>query len=420
MQANFDQVVARQRIREIAAQMALSSDVYQTPSAISSGYHDVDRASPFNAFPSSPQSPAYRDNDYAPHTSQRVSSDLKSSSFEDLDLLPLEEKGDQPTSSVISPVFEEARPPLSADSPSVELPSTPESQPLEPPVMRHIIFLATTRSGGVAPFGRTQPNLDGQGLRYGIGRFTQVSGQLGRLLQLFQERDRESFAQIFGPDSAFPEADPEALLRVTNAPDGTPGIADHEQPRLQSVGGRPLWDPAWIQRFKAAAQHTPFQDMQFRLVAESYLLPLLPFARNLGLATERGLAILSERAIQLGVERARAFVIAAAGPINTDALRHAALQQVAVDPNQATLADFQTAEGVEEPSGQFGPLTHAALVAAVRRKSGDSLALISTEMMLDQIVQAATQSELPGLVSEIRQNPNLNDAPFSEAPPVMQ
>jgi hypothetical protein len=189
---------------------------------------------------------------------------------------------------------------------------------------------------------------------------------------------------------------------------------------LQPVSGKLLWEPVWIQRFKTAARHTPFQDMQFRVAAETYLLPMLPFARDLGIATERGLAMLTERAIQLGLVVAQEFVIAAAGPINTEALRHAALELVAEEPNRATLADFQQAAAINETPGQFGPLSHAALVAAVRAKGDGTVPLPSPEMMLDRIAQASARTELPGLIAEIRQNPTLSDTPLSEATPLME
>lgn len=431
MQANFDKATARQRIRNAAAYMAAPNH-YNRAVTNFGGYHDVDRATPTTGYAQQNYQPAYRDND-APHqpdvyrAENLPAADTNSRAFEDLDLQPLE-GGDQTTAQPGTPPANLTNNNTTTAVPKQEpetrlqagMPQPADAQLLEPPVMRRIIHLATTRTGNAAPFGRAQPNLDGQGLRYGIGRFTQASGQLGRLLKLFNERDAEQFSRIFGPDSTFPDADPAALLTVTNAPDAAPGTPEEQIPRLQPVNGKTLWDPAWIQRFKTAAQHEPFQDMQFRMAAECYLLPILPFARNLGLATERGLAILTERAIQLGVERMREFIIAAAGPINTDALRHAALELVAADPNHATLADFQRSAGIEEPPGQFGPLSHAALVAAVRAINGESPTLPSPEMMLDQIAQATARSELPGLVSEIKNNPDLNDAPLSEATPVME
>lgn len=428
MHADFDRAVARARIRDAAR-----SDGDNGRAAHATlggrGYRDVDvpmpprrRGTPVLATPQRQVRPGYdRDRDTPAASAQP---------FEDLDLQPLDPVGGPEPAADVSAETPPSQPPATSPPTAAVMPpaatpsperTAPEGAPrLEPPLMRRIIFLATSRPGETPSYGRAQANLDGQGLRYGIGRFTQASGALGRLLTLFQQRDAEAFDRIFGPDAGFPAAEPAELIRVTTAPDVVPGTPPDQAPRMQPVGGRPVWDPAWIQRFKAAAHHEPFQDMQFRMAAESSLVPMLPFARHLGLATERGLAMLAERAIQLGVAPAREFVIAAAGPINTDALRRAALDHVAADPNRATVADFQAAAGVDEASGQFGPLTHAALVAALRAAGQSPVSLPSPEMMLDRVVQAAARSDLPGLVADIRQNPNLGDVPLADDAPTME
>lgn len=291
---------------------------------------------------------------------------------------------------------------------------------LDPPLMRRIIYLATARPGEQPPYSRAQPNLDGEGLRYGIGRFSQASGDLGALLAMMAAEDEPRFREVFGDtsDDMLPEPDVDGLLRGTSAPVPA-GSADFSA-RLADVGGRPLWDPAWIRKFKAAAEIEGFRTVQYRFTAERTLIPILPFARDLGLATERGLTMLTERTILLGLAPAREFVIAAAGPINTDALRSAALAHVAADPANATLAAFQAARAIPEAAGQFGPLSHAALVAALRETGNPPLQLPSPGLMLDQLVQAASQSGMPGLLAEIRANPNLGDQPVADANPVME
>ena len=198
-------------------------------------------------------------------------------------------------------------------------------------------------------------------------------------------------------------------------PEGDP----NRSARLAPVSGQPLWHPAWIRRFKDAAQIEEFQTLQYRVAAERALLPMVRFAHDLGLGSERGLTMLTERAILLGVEMAREFVIAAAGPLNTDALRSAALLHTAADPSDATLGRFQAAHGIAEQPGHFGPLSHAALVAALRRSSAPPMQLPSPDLMLDQIVAEAARTGMPGLLHEIRTNPDLSDDPLTSIEPVM-
>ncbi len=408
MYVDFDRETARARIRGVAEGAAQGAGNGAVGAAVAAGrgYRDADREE-------TPRRDASRRDRQAPIAVQE-----RADSFEDLDARPLDlaDGSADPAPTPAPEASDRAAPEPQPSAGSTPQPTAAAAVRLEPPLMRRIVYLATSRPGETPPFARTQTHLEKEGLRHGIGRFTQASGSLGALLTLYRRRDPEAFERIFGADAELPEADPAELLQVTTAPD----TGADATPRLQPVGGRPLSDPAWIRRFKAAAQHVPFQDMQFRMAAETSLVPILPFARHLGLATERGLALLTERVLELGLGPAREFIIAAAGPINSDALRHAALERVAADPNRATLAEFQEAAGVDEPPGHFGPRSHAALVGALRGLGDGPIALPSPQMMGDRIVEAAERSNLPGLAAEVWRKANLGDAPLSEDQPIME
>ncbi len=355
--------------------------------------------------------------------------------FTDLDSLPLtfgsapEQSASHPDSRLSPPVPDSVESSSSGSEPVSFSPALPgaesvfenEDAPLvlDPPRMRRIIFLATTSPGDIPPFAKTQPNLGGVGLRYGLGRFAQLSGDLGRLLLAMRDTDPVTFDRIFGSDADFPDASAEELIAVTTALN-SPGAAADAAQNMQSVSGKPLWAPEWLRKFKAASKHAPFQDAQFFTAAQTALLPMLEFARDLGLDSEKGITLLTERAIQQGVSAAKEFIIAAAGPINTEALKREALVHLADDPNSATLSAFQAVHGLPDTAGRLDAVTHAALVGALRARGDSPIPLPSQVMMFDLITRAAEKSSVPGLIAAIRGNGNLSEAPLSAAEPEME
>lgn len=380
--------------------------------SVPSGYRDVDMTAP-------PEGRLARRVGPAPNAARWHVNDSgltprsQPAGFLDLDDAPLTLSGDtnaKPVPPSENHRIEETDTPVVSDLAPAPVAEAPVL--LDPPLMRRIIFHATANPGTVPPFGKTQPNLGGEGLRYGIGRFTQASGDLGRLLTAMKDMDPDAFDNIFGPEA-------EALLAVTNAPLPVE-VTDSELPNMAPVGGQLLWSPEWIARFKEAAQHPAFQDAQYMVTAHTTLLPMLDFARNMGLYSEKALSILAERVIQLGVEPAKEFIVIAAGPLQTEALKRAALLHVSNEPTRATLSDFQATRGLPDTAGRLDPDTHAALFAALRGSIDSPVPLPSPEMMLDQIVIAAEASPLPGRVAEIRANQTLWEAPLSQADPVME
>ncbi|MFO1310636.1 MAG: hypothetical protein U1F41_01085 [Burkholderiales bacterium] len=195
------------------------------------------------------------------------------------------------------------------------------------------------------------------GLSFGFVGFSQDSGNLGRLLSMMKQRDAKAFADIFGENA-------DALVEVTNRA----GPPSRESPngrsvRVQSVGGEDLWSPAWQQRFQRAAQHPPFIAAQNELAYTLYMEPLLPFAKWLGIDTDRGLAMLYDRAMNMGVGPTRQWVVNALReqlPLTT-AQRQQALSAL----GHADLAAFQRAAGLPA-TGEFDTQAYAAVIGALR------------------------------------------------------
>jgi hypothetical protein len=230
----------------------------------------------------------------------------------------------------------------------------------------------------------TNPNLPQYqrwhvGLSYGLIQFTQDSGMLGRLLAMMQDRDAVKFGQVFGPQA-------QELLRVTTAPGpGSRRAPGGRSARVQPVGGADLWQEPWLSRFRAAGAHPSFQAAQNEFAARAFVDPMLGFAAAFGMNTERALAMVCDRAVQQGPRGARRWLAGAIGPIQTDAQRQQALGAL----GQPGMREFQQASGLRA-DGEFGPATHAALVARLRQLGAASPIPIGTrEQNMDAIVARA-------------------------------
>ena len=243
------------------------------------------------------------------------------------------------------------------------------------------------------------------GLSYGIVQFTQESGNLGRLLEMMRDRDETAFRQIFGTDA-------DELIQITTAA-GPPSSEspDGRSARTQPVDGHDLWDAYGTTRFRQAGQVTAFQAAQNELAASAFLDPMIGFAGDLGLDTDRALTMVVDRSVQMGVAGARQWIIAATGPISTAALRQQALSAVGDDD----LVSFQRAWALP-PDGLWGPLTHAALVGALRQLgSGSPLPLPTVDQMLDSMVRRADADHAPwgSRVKRLRTAEGFTDQPYA-------
>ena len=128
--------------------------------------------------------------------------------------------------------------------------------------------------------------------------------------------------------------------------------------------------------------------------AFSLRLDRFGFANWIGLRSMRALAVLVELAVRAGVERAMAWVLAAVSPIQGPAQRQQALAALGV----SDVAAFQRAHPGVESTGEWGPLTHAALLDELQRlgpRSPLPLASRETELMSAMRRRAAAESWEP-------------------------
>jgi len=211
------------------------------------------------------------------------------------------------------------------------------------------------------------------GLGWGLLMFNQRSGALGRVLRKADVRERAALAAdpqaiphehrlatLFGPD--WP-----ALLATTD-PDHTPDPED----RVAPVGGKVLWEEPWLGRFQAAGQIPYVQWAQNEVGVVDFFDRMLPLARGLGLDTARGLALLVDRAVHMGVGRGSAWIMNAVGAIHSEADRAAALRALGHGPDD--LRGFQRSQAGAglTADGRWTPVTHAALMGALRGLGADS------------------------------------------------
>jgi hypothetical protein len=165
-----------------------------------------------------------------------------------------------------------------------------------------------------------------------------------------------------------------------------------------------------VTRFRNAARHVPFQAAQNELGARMYLDPMLPLASGFGLVSERALAMVLDRSVQMGVGGARNWV-AAVGPVQTTAQRQQALAAL----GHADLRAFQRATPGLTPDNQWGPGTHAALTAALRAlgPAVTPIPIPPLPQTLDAMVRRASSEPWANRVQELRNDPSLGDTAFS-------
>ncbi|HMR60637.1 MAG TPA: hypothetical protein PKD62_08910, partial [Amaricoccus sp.] len=237
------------------------------------------------------------------------------------------------------------------------------------------------------------------GLRYGPHQAVQDSGELGELLALMQETDGAAFAQIFGSDAG-------ELVAVATA-EGPSGLDSPggRGPRVQPVAGRDLWEEPWLERFRNAARHAPFQAAMRAQILARRLDPLRPVAQALGIENDRGLAMLLCLGIQRGVEGAMAHAGGAVNPFDTPARLGAALDALAF----TDLGAFRAAKGLPPGDILDGP-THFALIGALRALGPDSPVQVpDAEGVLDALVTAAGPGPLGDALLRLRVSPAFGD-----------
>ena len=229
-------------------------------------------------------------------------------------------------------------------------------------------------------FGPTHPATGHHhvGLSYGIVQFTQDSGSLGRLLTMMRDRDGERsgrYSARMRTSSCGHHGGRAAGLRSEGG----------RSARTQPVGGADLWEQPWIDRFRAAGNVESFQAAQNELAASGFVDPMLPFCGNLGSRHgPRAHHVSRPRradgrrwSTPLDRRRRRADLDARVAPAGARALGF------------DDVAGFQRAYG-QQPDNLWGPVTHAALVGALRALGTASpVPLPTVDQMLDALVRRA-------------------------------
>lgn len=229
------------------------------------------------------------------------------------------------------------------------------------------------------------------GLTFGGFPFVQEHGTLGQLLLLMRERDRATFDQLF------PE--PEALIAVTTAADGPRSwqASDGYSQRLRPVGGTRLWQEPWLGRFRRAGQHPPFQAAQNELAASLYAHPVLAVCRQIGLDSEQGVAMAIDRAVQMGADGALAWILECATPVETTAMKQAALVRLGAKDLQS----FQAAQKLPA-TGVWDVATHSALIAAMRASPNSASPVLGRDEIVAAMLRHAQGTPWAERIKRIR------------------
>lgn len=152
-------------------------------------------------------------------------------------------------------------------------------------------------------YSKYGPNPGHVGLSWGFVQFTQSGGTLGKLLKRMNERYPALFAKVFG------ECANELLATTLIADDTYYTVADPSSPtkkarrrkRTMPVCGVDIWKSPWTERFALAGKMPEFQAVQWEMAIELYFMPgMKKSAKPLGIKTEKGLAIVFDRSVQLG------------------------------------------------------------------------------------------------------------------------
>ena len=204
--------------------------------------------------------------------------------------------------------------------------------------------------------------------------------------------DPSAFASIFGPRA-------QTLLTLTTAP-GSSGLnaLDGRGPRVQPIEGADLWQDPWVDRFRRAAGHPPFQAAMRGQILARRLDPIRAHADSIGLSAPRGLAMILALAIHLGVEGAIAHLRAAVNPADTPARLGAALDALGF----ADLAAFCTAHGLPV-SDTVDDATHFALIRALQRLGPQSpVQVADAAAFMDALVTTAGPGAMGDALLKLR------------------
>jgi hypothetical protein len=256
--------------------------------------------------------------------------------------------------------------------------------------------LGRTKNGSLYELARATP---GDGLAFGILQATQRSGELGRVLEWLRSSDAATFDRMFGG----PEAARELLLATKG---------ESETARMQPVCGKPLTDVDWQARFAQVGRYGAFIAAQQEYAKRRMLEPLLPIARDLGLASAKGLAMLACVLVAKGLEAGMTWILAGICPVSTPPQIASAMSTL----GHATLSAFQEIEGLR-PSGELDVATQARITRKLRELGARSpVPVLAPSQMLETIVrQASGESFRAKLESLAESSLDTRDLPSDKA-----
>jgi hypothetical protein len=162
--------------------------------------------------------------------------------------------------------------------------SLPGFTPAEEKALR---ITSTFETGKVLGFGGLTGNFDGQGLSFGLLQWNIGTGGLQPLLQEFARNHPQRFQAVFGPDAP-------RLRQIL-------GQAHEEQLRFaRSINDshNRIIEP-WKSYFQRLENEPEFQKIQLRS-ARKRMNRAIQHARNFGLRSERGLALMFDQVTQSG------------------------------------------------------------------------------------------------------------------------
>ena len=174
---------------------------------------------------------------------------------------------------------------------------------LEAKDMARIIRPVLRLDGGMESYSRV--DADQRGLVWGIGRFNQSDGSLRDVIDAANRRDqawyggRSQMERVFGQDGA-------TALRQYIRRDASGW--------MQPVDTEDLHSNRWVSAFARAGRlhraeeiapgRDPFKVAQNEVAIRRHLVPALPLARELGFNSDRSLAMLYDRVVDMGQSRA--------------------------------------------------------------------------------------------------------------------
>jgi len=153
-------------------------------------------------------------------------------------------------------------------------------------------------------FGLAQGNFDGAGITWGIIGFTLAGGELPRVLD---EIDHRAPGLV---DQAFCELAP--VWRGVLAKPDPERIAWADS--ISIGAGKARLPPAWVQAFARLGALPVTQQVQIDTARHKYFEPALRSAQQLGLSTERGIALCFDTHVQSGSIKPSVFQAATSFP----------------------------------------------------------------------------------------------------------